>query len=461
MRSLKARLILSVAGVAVVLTAAAGVTLYLLARNYLLDEFDAAVVGKTRLIASAVEFEYGEIDLDFQDLDIGEYDTDGDGFFQLWLGDETLYRSPSLGDADLSTGGLYKMNLTPRWVDLPDGRRGRVVVYEYDPEDDGDELLVTLAVAHDAEPTLGALGALRMGMIGIGVALAVLLSAVTAWVVGRELRPVDDLASRLGEIDERRLGQRITLPDMPDELRPIVTQFDALSVRLATAFERERSFSADVAHELRTPLAGLRTSVEVALSRPRSSQELTVTLRKILQVVEQTQRMIESLLQLAALENGRDALRVDDVDLKSQIDKAWAESAADNGAAAPFELHQTWPDDAVVRADPALLNVVLQNVFRNARAYTDPGGEITLHASVDNGDVTLRVANTGSRVAAHDAAHVFDRFWRGDAARSDTGSHFGLGLPLVRQAVRVMGGDVTAESEVGGRFVVNVRLPRR
>lgn len=484
MRSLKRTLIVWTAAAAIVLAAVAGLTLYALAETYLVDQFDAALARKARVFASTIELEVASLELGFEDLDMGEFaSADAGGYLQVYYEDASIHRSPSLADHDLPIDAVSNDPGAINPVALPNGRHGRGVAYRFtpatdvlDPEDleDLEDLIepdpqpatvnkaqvsVTLCLARDTAEIDAALGALQIALASIGLALAALLAIVIAAAIGRGLRPVGSLAKKMGTVDERSLDQHLDPDGVPRELSPIVEQFNAMLQRLRIAFDRERRFSADMAHELRTPLSGLRMTIDVARSKPRDIAEHERCLDQLLEVTKQMQVLVDGLLQLAMLETGAVNPRFEPTVIDDEIQRAW-DAELNNGAVAK-EFTPTLSLDASnpIPTDPSLLAVVLRNVLHNALAYVDPGGTIDIASTADDRGVRITIANSGSQVADHEADHVFDRFWRADQARAETGSRFGLGLSLTRLAAQAIGGSVTATSQRAGRFVITLNLP--
>lgn len=480
MRSLKRTLVVWSAASAILLAAIAGLALYLMARAYLTAQFDAAMVDKAKLLTSMIEVEPGTMDLEFEDLDMGEFDSpEAGGYLQLYSDHSLLYRSPSLNGYDLAIDSIDDAPTRVAWIDLPGGREGRGLIFGFNPKvegsghheaDDDDEgehegverahgKTVVMCLARDAGDIHDPLRALQMALTGVGLLLALLIAAVSYLAVGRAMRPVDALARSVGQIDARSLHQHLALAGVPAELAPIVEQFNGLLSRLNVAFERERCFSANMAHELRTPLAGLRTTIDVTRTRPRTTEEHERCLGRLLDVTQQMQVLVEGLLQLARLESGSVTPVNEPVQIDDAIRQSWLATTS-NGTPGKnqhedFDLNLNQP----INTDPALLAVVLRNVLHNALSYVDDGGTISVSSRLRDGQAEVRIANTGSRVTQDEAEKVFDRFWRADQARSETGSRFGLGLSLTRLAVEAIGGSIHAKSQVGGAFVITIRLP--
>jgi two-component system sensor histidine kinase QseC len=471
MRSLRTKLVASTAVGAAVVLVAAGLALYFLVRDGLVAQFDEAMLDKARLLASAVEVEGDEVDLEYDELDMGEFAVgERPSYLQVRLPDGSVrYRSPSLGEGDLDAAAGPADAPVLRPVVLPNGRRGRSVGLVFSPRVEGrrdasappgaDGPRLTLVLAREVAPVESVLAQLKVLLLAVGAA-AVAVTAGVLWVaVGRGLRPVERLAEDIAAVDETDLGRRISAANAPSELAPVVDCLNRLLARLEAAFERERGFSADVAHELRTPLAGLRATMDVALVRPRDPAEYEEALRACLRITVRMQAMVEHLLALARLDAGQMEVRPEPVSPAGVVREAW-QPLAERADARRLRLAWRLAEDGAIVTDPALLGLVVRNVLENAVVHADEGGAVTVETAAEGDAVRFRVTNTGSRLGRDEAAHVFERFWRGDAARSDAGVHCGLGLPLVRMAAEVLGGTVEVRSQAGGEFRITVSFPR-
>jgi signal transduction histidine kinase len=239
----------------------------------------------------------------------------------------------------------------------------------------------------------------------------------------------------------------------------VVDRINQMLSRLETAFARERAFTADVAHELRTPLAGLQTSLEVCSSLPREPREYQRVLGQCHRVTRQMQAMVDSLLVLARADAGNLLVKRTAFQLTTLIDEAW-QPFTGRAEASGLKVDRADDFDARVYSDRDKLRQALSNLFDNAVSYADEGGSVTI--SCDRGEagsIALRVSNTGSKLSQEQADRACDRFWRGDAARTDTGTHCGLGLAITRELIAVLGGTLRVESTHDGRFIVDLILP--
>lgn len=299
-----------------------------------------------------------------------------------------------------------------------------------------------------------------------GIVLAVLGAAVAAglvmgwWVfrtVKRGLAPMMDLAVQTRAIDADRLGQRLKLAEPVEELQPAVDQFNALMERLERAYVQLESFNADVAHELRTPLAALIGHTELALSRERSSAELQDTLASNLEELQRLAAMVNDMLFLASADRGVAARRGEPVSLAELARQVieFHEAALDDAA-----LEVRIDGDAAVAVDEPLVKRALSNLIGNATRYAQAGTALTVRIAqpAPGAPAQVEVENTGPSIAADHLPLIFDRFFRADTVRcAADGAHHGLGLAIVAAIARMHRGEPRAES-VDGRTRVGFSI---
>jgi len=286
MRSIRTSLLVGAVVVTACAVALASIAIYRGAKSTLIADVDEELGEELRLVASTVRAQGATVQLGFEDLDMPEYTTArGDGFLQLWLEDGTvLYRSPTLAGGMLTDLPVIQTDQTSfAWARTPDGRRVRAVSIRFEARHEanatGRPFFVQAVAACEPEEIDVFLDRLKILLLAVG-ALTGLAAALTLAVVSRSsLRPLDVLA---GQIEGLRddVSSRVHMGRVPREMEPIVHQLNQLLARLASAFQRERTFSADIAHELRTSTADRRSTVEVMLSRPRSADDYRDTLEK-------------------------------------------------------------------------------------------------------------------------------------------------------------------------------------
>lgn len=451
MRSLRGRLILWLLAGTGLLLAAAGLFLDRTISSRLRQDFDAGLIAEARSVMAATEQEDGGVVLELSPGLLPEMEAAKDpDYFQLWLADgRVLARSRSLADRSLARPAPASRTFRFADVTLPDGRRGRQVEVTFIPELELEKeppegqpppvagISATLAVARGREGLDAFLASLHrtlaLFILGLLLGSSVLVRGVTAYA----LRPLDDLSRRLEGIDAGSLGEKIVIADAPAELVPTIEHLNGLLARLAESFQRERTFSANVAHELRTPLAEMRALTDVALKWPDDPATLLGTLGEVREAGLQMERIVVNLLALARYDGGQHTVHPSRVPLRELAEHCWstvAVEAGERGLTADLEI----PDGLTLRTDREKLELILSNLLANAVAYGSPGSRITCAAGIADGRLTLRVANPTTDLTSSDLPRLFDRFWRKDAARS-AGRHVGLGLSLVAALCDLLG----------------------
>jgi len=275
--------------------------------------------------------------------------------------------------------------------------------------------------------------------------------AGSRWHVRRALRPLNELAAQTRAISARRLDQRLSLADPAEELLPWVEQFNALMQRLEGAVAQLEGFNADVAHELRTPLAALIGHTEVALSRERPAEALRDTLLSNLEEAQRLAALVNDMLFLSQADRGATARRGPTASLAAL-------------AAQVVEFHEALIEeagltvriegDAQAAVDEPLVKRALANLLGNAIRFAQRGSCVAVCIAPDAAEqVRVEVRNAGEPIAPQHLERLFDRFFRVDVARPDSQSHHGLGLAIVAAIARMHAGRPLAASEGGSTRV--------
>src|SRR5438477_7884659 len=291
------------------------------------------------------------------------------------------------------------------------------------------------------------------------VAALIVCSIAGYWIARRGIRPLHDVTATARRIRPSNLGERITADHLPAELHELAGTFNAMLDRLEQSFARQSRFSADVAHELRTPVNNLRGGVEVALSRPRTSEEYRDVLGSTLEECERLARLIDSLLFLARAENPRTQVEREPLDLGKEL-AAVSEFYEAAAAEAGVRLSVTANGPAPASVNRPLFQRAVSNLVANALDHVAPGGAVTLSAASDDASTVVEVSDTGHGIPPEHLPHVFDRFYRADAVRGSGGNHLGLGLALVRSITELHGGTVAIASEIGHGTRVTLKFPK-
>ncbi len=286
-------------------------------------------------------------------------------------------------------------------------------------------------------------------LVAVSLAAGVVVALGAGWFVRRSLRPLGGLAAQTRAISPQQLHQRLALDDPAEELLPWVTQFNALMDRLQRAYTQLEAFNADVAHELRTPLATLIGETEVALSRERSPEALRETLQSNLEEMQRLSALVNDMLFLSQADRGVTARRgapVSLAGLAAQVSEFHEATLEDAGLALRIE------GDATLPVDEPLVKRALSNLLGNATRFATPGSTVVIKIapSTDAEEVQLLVLNRGTAIASDHLPRLFDRFFRVDSARCcEDGQHHGLGLAIVAAIARMHAGRTLAESTSG------------
>ncbi|SDR30220.1 two-component system, OmpR family, heavy metal sensor histidine kinase CusS [Paraburkholderia fungorum] len=297
-----------------------------------------------------------------------------------------------------------------------------------------------------------------------GVA-GVLLSMLLGYLLIRAvLRPLRDIAASAGGVTVNRLDTRIAVARVPSELDALVVSLNAMFERVEQGFQRLSRFTADLAHDMRTPLSNMRGAAEVALSRPRSVDEYEALLASNVEECDRLSRMIENVLFLARAEHPQFVRHMREFDVGQELTHIadYFEGVADE-ASVRVQVRGT----ASLTADLELFRRAVSNLLANAIRYTPPGGAIGLDVEPSPDAVRVTVSNEGQPIAEADLERIFDRFYRVDPSRSalpsaglsqGSAGSTGLGLAIVRTIMELHGGSVHAESDARStRFVLTFR----
>ena len=294
----------------------------------------------------------------------------------------------------------------------------------------------------------------------------ILLAAVAVgWVLSAwALRPVGAMIDELEAItDGRSLHRRLPAPaGRPDELGRLANTLNAMMARLETSFAALRRFVADASHELKTPLTVMRAGVERALTDPRTAPEALGPLDETLQEVRRMTELVDALLTLARVDEGRLELHTEPTDLRALLAEVH-ETGQMLGEEAGLTVVLEVPGEPVVAdVDAGRVRQLLMNLMTNAVKYTLAGGTIWLSLSATADTVTVAVRDTGIGIAPGDVGRVFDRFWRADTARSRTGERpgIGLGLSIGKWIAEAHGGSLGVTSRPGRGSTFTLTIPR-
>ena len=310
----------------------------------------------------------------------------------------------------------------------------------------------TIQIALDISHEAGLLAKYQRNLIG-ALCFGLLFSSLAAvFVARRGLSPIVEMTRHIAGISVTQLDEQLDPATIPKELSNLASAFNAMLLRLSKSFAQLNQFSADLAHELRTPINNLRGETEVALSKPRNTDEYREILESNLEEFGRLSRIVETLLFLARAENTGIPLHTARLDGKAELEAicSYHEAMAEEKG-----VRLICEGEGFVYADAQLFKRVLSNLLLNALQHTPSGGEIRLSlASADDGSASVSVQDTGCGIAAEYLPKLFDRFYRVDPARSEGGT--GLGLAIVKSIMDLHGGSVSITSEPNRGTVVTL-----
>ena len=453
MKSIQARLIFAITVTCALFLSATALLLYHSMSTHLVRQFDHALSTQASAIASFVnQHPDGTPDFDYNESAIPEYRTSPHSqYFVIRYKDGRLFARSSYGDpkdASVAATALLPLDQAQD-ITLPNGHPGRAVRIQFHPQVDSDD--PPRATSRSAPLPIKAMNIVMVRdramldsslthifwrlLIGMSL-LAAATALAVAWIVRGSLRPLRAVAERAAEIDSTRLHLRLPAEGLPSELSPICARLNDLLERLDQAFARERRFTSDVAHELRTPIAELRTTVDVALRWPDDAGATRHALRESQQIAVQMQTLVQTLLDLVRAERAPQVALapIPLLDAVARAVHATETLGVEKGVAVEI------PEYVTVMAEPTLLASVLANVLSNALEYSDGEDPIRCRAQLCEGGWLLTVENRATHLTPEDIRHMRDPFWRKDAARTagSVKAHAGLGLALVDSFCRLM-----------------------
>ncbi len=289
--------------------------------------------------------------------------------------------------------------------------------------------------------------------------LLILASAGGYWMSRRALRPVDEINKGAQSITSKNLSSRLSVPQSHDELQRLSETLNAMLQRLESAFKRITQFTADASHELRTPVALMRTTAEISLRKPRDQDEYREALTQILRELEKTSALIEKLMLLARADAGAEALQFARIDLIGSLRDACQQGQTLAEAKQVCFQSEIGNSHVFVEGDEHALERLFLILIDNAVKYTQPGGQVTASLAESNGFAVIELRDNGIGIPEDDLPHIFERLYRADKARSRDLGGVGLGLAIGQWIAQAHGGLVEVQSKPGHGSVFRVRLP--
>jgi two-component system, OmpR family, heavy metal sensor histidine kinase CusS len=297
--------------------------------------------------------------------------------------------------------------------------------------------------------SLALLDRFRAGLLLLTPAIILLAGLGGHFMSRRLLQPVSVLASEARRINDRNLDVRLPVSPANDEISDLSRTLNQMLERIDNAFASVRAFTGNASHELRTPIALLRTEIEVALYRPREAEGYRATLRRLLEETVRMTNLVEQLLSLARADGGAEAMSLTSLNLSElfqRIEQSWTPIAE----RAMLDFRAKLSNQSLfILGDPAGIERLLTILLENAIQYTPPGGAVILSALSAGSSVVLSVRDTGIGISNEDKPRIFDRFYRASQTSNSVQRGSGLGLALARWIAECHGAQLTVESEPG------------
>ncbi|MEG1247523.1 MAG: Cu(+)/Ag(+) sensor histidine kinase [Citrobacter sp.] len=313
----------------------------------------------------------------------------------------------------------------------------------------------TLYMALSIDFHLHYINDLKNKLIMTASLISMMIVFIVLFAVYKGHEPIRNVSRRIQNITSKDLDVRLDPQAVPIELEQLVSSFNHMIERIEDVFKRQSNFSADIAHEIRTPITNLVTQTEIALSQPRSQKELEDVLYSNLEEFGRMSKMVSDMLFLAQADNNQLIPEKTALNLADEVGKvfdffeAWAE---EREVSLRFEGRACW-----VSGDPLMLRRALSNLLSNAMRYTPKGHSVTVRVKEADGQVQIIVENPGPPIAAEHLPRLFDRFYRVDPSRQRKGEGSGIGLAIVKSIVAAHQGKVAVTSDARAtRFILTL-----
>jgi heavy metal sensor kinase len=297
-------------------------------------------------------------------------------------------------------------------------------------------------------------------LLYIAIPLLLICSALGGyWISTRALAPVDQITKTARTISAQNLSSRLVVPSTGDELQRLSETLNGMLDRLESSFKKITQFTADASHELRTPVAVMRTRAELSLRKARSAEEYRDVISEVLTELEKTSGLIEQLMFLARADSGAETLHFADTNVTEVLREACHQGSALAEAKQIGFQEEISPASMWIRGDASSLRRLFLILIDNAVKYTPANGHVEVSLQRNNGYAIAQVKDTGIGIAETDLPNVFERFYRADKARTRELGGVGLGLSIGRWITEVHSGTIEVQSTPGRGSVFQIRLP--
>ncbi|WP_413528338.1 heavy metal sensor histidine kinase [Rahnella inusitata] len=457
--SLTLRATLLFALLASLVVSAVGVYLYYSLENELVRRADYQVSGRVQYFRHLLASEFPLSQL-----------SHNPGLFENMLGNERDILTFRLSDEPPIINVNPSRLVLPPVAPVPDGQPLTLsTVHTLSAPDDTpvrfaraavkiqDGRTVEITAAHFMTGEARMLQTFRWEITGAVLFAYLLIAALGYVVIRRGLRPLRHMALEATKIHPASLSTRLSSDNAPKELQQLIYSFNDMLERLAEGYQRLTQFSADLAHEIRTPVGALMGHCQVALYQPRSTEEYETLLANNMEELERISRMVENILFLARATDARSVLTITSIDVSAEMTRI---QEYFEGLAEEREMTLHSAGEGVLYADAILFQRALSNLVANAVRYAHQGTPIVVRAEPYANGMDIHVISQGDPIPSEKLGKLFDRFYRADASRSEGGSSSGLGLSIVQAIMALHQGSVRVVSSAEGETRFTLTFPR-
>lgn len=458
--SIRLKIILFYLAVLLILLSALGVFLSLSLHKVVHNAIDSELRSRAEDLALLISNEAGETEANFSKEVMGEYNLPkSKSYFQIRrLDGTTLEKSASLkkrqlpfSEKTIQTGfQTFLLNGSPtRLINFHVARKPNII-YKGEPEDQ-----LTIQCAKDINDRIELLEEFNF-ILSLSIFSILAISAFGGFFIAHKaLIPVKEISKTIDRISESNLSERITVENIPAELKQLALSFNRTFNRLERSFIRQRQFAADASHELRTPLSVIKSQCEITLRREREAGEYQKALKDIEQAAALMSEIIRKLLAIARLGADKEVLKIETIRLDEIVResvKLLTPVAEQRG----IMIKNSFSSPVSFPGDRALLVELFANLIENAIKYNVLQGQITLSCRQEWPWFVCEIIDTGIGIPGEDLERIFDRFYRIDKSRSKKIGGSGLGLSICNEIVKRHGGRIEIKSRLGSGTTVSV-----
>jgi heavy metal sensor kinase len=461
LHSIKAKIITFYMAVSFLILSVLGVLLYFSLSKIVYNAVDSSLLSRAEALATLVSSDNSETEFEFSDEIMWEYNSPkSKSFFQIRRFDGfTLEKSISLKDSELPFS--WKETQTDFKTILLNGTPARLVNFHFSDEIENTAKTrghgLVIQCAENIQNHINLLNRYRL-VLSLSILSIMIISASGGFLIAKKaLKPVKDISETIDRISESNLSERISVKNIPDELKDLASSFNRTFDSLERSFNRQRQFAADASHELRTPLSVIMSQGEITLRKERSAEEYINALSSIMKSAGMMSQIVQKLLTLARLSTNKFELKMENINLRDIIYES-VRLLIPISEQKGIDINISPGEQYVIYGDREALLELFVNIIDNAIQYNVSNGKIDISLRKENDFIIIGIKDTGIGISEDDLDRVFDRFYRVNKSRSKEIGGIGLGLSICDEIVRLHGGRIEMKSKAREGTVVSVYL---